>query len=397
MSLQDVAATVDAPPPGASPSVPRTELHQPDPGLLPGRPLELGEMADPPPAACGGYVTVFYPFFVRALFHPEELRTGFLMNMTQLEAYTLRSKRWIYRGLRVLAAHGCVYSTPVGPEEGVDRRRHRVRYWLRCDARIPTAETVAALKALSDLDPSDGTPFPAGAGWAGHGRAIRVPPEDLAQAAARAEGAPTAPFEVPPDQLAAAAARAAGVPPLAPESGAAPVDPRQEPPGSGSASDSAPVPAVSVAAPVGDRQERLVTPSPSFSHSFVDKLVLAVEARLGVVRPHVFGRADADGGTLTLERADNFRHREAFRKRALAAHPHEPGEVLSPVQHDPLNLPQDSEAFLAPDHPEFQPGVHGWHYIAGCWHGPVTVCRCFVKEFVEAYLRATAGGTQAVH
>ena len=63
--------------------------------------------------------------------------------MLELQAYTLRSKRWIYRGLRVLAAHGILYSTRVGPDEGRDRRRYRVRYWLRCDAQIVTTGTHA--------------------------------------------------------------------------------------------------------------------------------------------------------------------------------------------------------------------------------------------------------------
>ena len=60
-----------------------------------------------------------------------------------------------------------------------------------------------------------------------------------------------------------------------------------------------------------------------------------------------------------------------------------------------MKLPEDYGDFIAPDDEDFQPGHNGWNYIAGCWHAPVTVCRCFVKEFVEEYLRATAGAAVA--
>ena len=177
----------------------RTELRQPDPALLPGRALRPGDLPEPPPAGCASYVALFFPFFARALACPQELTAGFLVNLPELQAYTLRSKRWIYRGLRVLAAHGILYSTRVGAAEGLDRRRYRVRYWLRCDVQISAEETAAALRAISESDDDDG-PFPADAPWVGRGRAIRVPPEALAQAAARAAGAPPPLVALPPSR-----------------------------------------------------------------------------------------------------------------------------------------------------------------------------------------------------
>ena len=387
--------------------VPRTELRQPDPELLPGRPLAPAEMYAPAPVGCGSYVALFFPFFARAVCSPEDLAGGFLLNMPELQIYTRRSKRWIYRGLRVLAAHGILYSTRVGPEEGRDRRRYRVRYWLRCDAQIPADETAAALRAIFSSDPDDDDgPFPADAPWVGRGRAIRVPPEALAQAAARAAGAPPPLVQLPAEQVAAAAVRAAAVPEIVPLDATCPVSPldtRQEtsgtpsrPPVASSPAAPGPEAGASPVAPV-DRRQGLppVVVSPSFSQSLLDRLLEAVEARFGVARPHVIGRADGPDGLITIERAANYRHREVFRDQVLEHHAPAPGGVLAPGQLETVNLPEHYLDFIPPDHEEFQPGLHGWNYIAGCWHGPVTVCRCFVKEFVEEYLRATGGAAVA--
>ena len=109
----------------------------------------------------------------------------------------------------------------------------------------------------------------------------------------------------------------------------------------------------------------------------------------------MIGRADGPDGIITIERAPNYRHREVLRGQLLAQHVPEPGGVLAPKQLKTVNLPEDYADFISPEDDEFQPGLHGWNYIAGCWHGPVTVCRCFVKEFVEEYLRATEGAVVA--
>ena len=404
---QDAALSSAAPPPPCLVAVPRTEFRQPDPELLPGRPLAPAEMYAPAPVGCGSYVALFFPFFARAVCSPEDLAGGFLLNMPELQIYTRRSKRWIYRGLRVLAAHGILYSTRVGPEEGRDRRRYRVRYWLRCDAQISAAETAAALQAIFSSDPDDDDhPFPADAPWVGRGRAIRVPPEALAQAAARAAGAPPPLVRLPAEQVAAAAVRAAAVPEIVPLdaiSPASPLDTRQESQGIASplpvaSSPAAPGPEVG-ASPVAPVERPQGMPpaivSRSFSQSLLDRLVEAVESRFGVARPHVIGRADGPDGLITIERAANYRHREVFRDKVLEQHAAPPGGVLAPTQLEAVNLPEDYLDFISPEDKEFQPGLHGWNYIAGCWHGPVTVCRCFVKEFVEEYLRATGGATVA--
>ena len=389
------------------PPVPRTEFRQPDAELLPGRPLDPTEMQAPPPPGCASYLAIFVPFFFRALCSPDALGGGFLFNMPELQAYTRRSKRWIYRGFRVLAAHGILYSTRVRQEEGRDRRRYRVRYWLRCDAQIPAEETASALRAIFSSDPDDDDDsFPADAPWVGRGRAIHVPPEALAQAAARAAGAPPPLVGLPAEQVAAAAVRAAAVPEIAPLDAMSPVSPldtRQELPGTASrppvvSSPAAPGPegGASPVTPVDNLQGLPpVVVSPSFSPSVVDRLIHAVQARFGIVSPYVIGRADGPDGIITIERAPNYRHREVLRGQLLAQHVPEPGGVLAPKQLKTVNLPEDYADFISPEDDEFQPGLHGWNYIAGCWHGPVTVCRCFVKEFVEEYLRATEGAVVA--
>ena len=319
MTPQDAVVSPGALPPPCSVAVPRTEFRQPDPELLPGRPLAPAEMYAPAPVGCGSYVALFFPFFARAVCSPEDLAGGFLLNLPELQLYTRRSKRWIYRGLRVLAAHGILYSTRVGPEEGRDRRRYRVRYWLRCDAQISAAETAAALQAIFSSDPDDDdVSFPADAPWVGRGRAIHVPPEALAQAAARAAGAPPPLVRLPAEQVAAAAVRAAAVPEIVPLdaiSPASPLDTRQESPGIASrppvaSSPAAPGPEVG-ASPVAPVERPQGLPpaivSPSFSQSLLDRLVEAVEARFGVARPHVIGRADGPDGVITIERVPNYR------------------------------------------------------------------------------------------
>ena len=403
MTPQDAAVSSAGLPPPSPVAVPRTEFRQPDPLLLPGRPLAPAEMYGPVPVGCASYLALFFPFFARAVCSPEDLAGGFLLNMPELQIYSRRSKRWIYRGLRVLAAHGILYSTRIGPEEGRDRRRYRVRYWLRCDAQIPADETAAALRKIFSSDPDDDDgPFPTHAPWVGRGRAIRVPPEALAQAAARAAGAPPPLVQLPPEQVAAAAVRAAAVPeivPLVATSPVSPLDSRQETPETPTSPPVASSPAAPGAevgaAPVAPVDTRQGLPpavvSPSFSQSLLDRLLEAVEARFGVARPHVLGRADVPEGLITIERVDNYRHREVFRDQVLEQHTPAPGGVLAPTRLRAVELPEDYQAFISPADDEFQPGLHGWSYIAGCWHGPVTVCRCFVKEFVEEYLRATGG------
>ena len=238
MTPQDAVVSAAVLPPPCSVAVPRTEFRQPDAELLPGRPLDPTEMQAPPPPGCATYLAIFVPFFFRALCSPDALAGGFLFNLPELRAYTRRSKRWIYRGFRVLAAHGILYSTRVRQEEGRDRRRYRVRYWLRCDAQISAEETAEALRAIFFSNPDDDDDsFPGASPWVGRGRAIHVPPEALAQVAARAAGAPPLLVGLPAEQVAAAAVRAAGVPEIAPLAAMSPVSPldtRQELPGTAS-------------------------------------------------------------------------------------------------------------------------------------------------------------------
>ena len=404
---QDAVISPAVLPPPSSVAVPRTQFRQPDAELLPGRPLDPTQMQAPPPPGCASYLALFVPFFFRALCSPDDLGAGFLFNLPELQSYTRRSKRWIRRGFRVLAAHGILYSTRVRQEEGRDRRRYRVRYWLRCDAQISAAETAEALRAIFFSHPDDDDDsFPGASPWVGRGRAIHVPPEALAQVAARAAGAPPLLVGLPAEQVAAAAVRAAGVPEIAPLAAMFPVSPldtRQERPGTPSPSPLASSPAApgpeggaSPVAPVDNPQELPpAVASPSLSSSVVDRLVHAVQTRLGIVTPHVIGRTDGPHGLLTIERAPNYRHREVLRRQLLGQHVPAPGGVLAPTQLEAVSFLEDHVDFVAPDHEEFQPGRNGWHYIAGCWHAPVTVCRCFVKQFVEEYLRATAGAAVA--
>ena len=109
----------------------------------------------------------------------------------------------------------------------------------------------------------------------------------------------------------------------------------------------------------------------------------------------MIARTPGPDGFLTIERAPNYRHREVLRAQLLGQHVPAPGGVLAPTRLKAVSLPEDYVNFVAPDDEDFQPGHNGWHYIAGCWHAPVTVCRCFVKQFVEEYLRATAGAAVA--
>ena len=109
----------------------------------------------------------------------------------------------------------------------------------------------------------------------------------------------------------------------------------------------------------------------------------------------MIARTEGLDGFLTIERAPNYRHREVLRAQLLGQHVPAPGGVLAPTRLKAVSLPEDYVNFVAPDDEDFQPGHNGWHYIAGCWHAPVSVCRCFVKQFVEDYLRATTGAAVA--
>ena len=121
-------------------AAPHTAFHQADADRLPGRPANpLNSRAYPrPPAQVGDYSTLLFFLLWRAARDAREgvdpVR-GLLVDVRQVGAELHQPQWWLYCGFHTLAACGLVYSTPIGADEGVDRRRC-LRLYLRVDVAL---------------------------------------------------------------------------------------------------------------------------------------------------------------------------------------------------------------------------------------------------------------------
>ena len=338
---------------------------------VPGRLVPRGLTVHQLPQECTRYAALLYYLRYRAAESADP--RSVVVNMPELRESLNRSPRWIRRGFHTLAAFGLLYSVPTLSTDGVDRRRYRYRLCLRYDADVPAADRERALAAVAASEDEEGdVEFPADAEWASrNGGSVR--------SASRA-GAPVAPLDSRGDTAPAEALET-----VSPD---APVGGREQ-------SDAAAAAHAVLASPIPpDARERLVAsgshyPRPvrglhpdweTASGLLVEHTMAAIEARFSKVRTVAVGRIDGE----VLERAADYREREAARcaiVHQLGAEADIPREELEFGEVEKL-VPD----FVPPSDPDFKPGRSGWRFVAGCWHAPASVCRCFVEGLVRDFL-----------
>ena len=372
-------ATADgAPAPHLSPESPAA-FYRAGVDHVPGRVVPRGLTTHRLPQACTRYAALLYYLRYRAAEGGDP--GSVVLNMPELQQSLNRSPRWIRRGFHTLAAFGLLYSVPTLSTDGVDRRRYRNRLCLRCDVDVPAADRKRALAAVAASEDDEGdAPFPSDAPWAGrHGGPSAAGGRAPASGASRS-GTPAAPVDSRRDAAPARPSETA-----APD---APVDDRKK-------SAAAAAAHAVLAAPIPpDARERLVAsgshyPRPvrglhpdweTASGLLVEHTMAAIEARFGKVRTVPVGRIDGE----VLERAADYREREAARcaiVHQLGAEADIPREELEFGEVEKL-VP----GFVPPSDPDFKPGRSGWRFVAGCWHAPASVCRCFVEGLVRDFL-----------
>ena len=375
MDTKDAAPDA-APAPHLPPESPAA-FYKPSLGQVPGRPVPRGLTDHRLPRQCTSYAALLYYLRYRAAERTDP--ASVVVNMPELRRALNRSPRWIRRGFHTLAAFGLLYSVPTLSTDGVDRRRYRYRLCLRCDVDVPAADRERALAAVAASEDDEDDTFPSDAPWAGHhggpsARAGRTPP------GAPGSGASPAPLDCPGDTAPARSSESA--------TSDAPVD-------NGEQSDAAAAAHAVLASPIpADARERLVASGPHYprpvrglhpdwetaSGLLVEHTMAAIEARFGKVQTVAVGRIDGE----VLERAADYREREAARcaiVHQLGAEADIPREELE--FGDVKKLLPD---FVPPSDPDFRPGRSGWRFVAGCWHAPASVCRCFVEGLVRDFL-----------
>lgn len=405
-------------------------LRRPDLAAVPGMPLPG---AGPPPVlppACTRYAALLYALLWYVWYRGSTDGTV-VVNITELQNRTNRTRNWVRRGLHTFAAFGFVYVIPTTDADGVDRRRYRHRYCLRVGVRVPPGDQLKALALVARNEEEEGDhKFPAGASWTRTGS--HPPPsspdsDPPAGAPVRAspdsEGSPVAPSDV---------SDPGGVPAGAPpssdteRSSAGPVELRQDDPSLAAPASSASRDSErSPAGPVDVRQEtvaagdvlagrelspatraaaeaiagrltpeakrRLVAPMPHPNPDLqgthpdwrdgearlVDDAVAAVKMRLGELQVVGVGRIDGE----VLERAVDYHEREAARCAIVARLG--PDADLETDRFDFVDVKKMLPDLVLPSDPDFKPGRSGWTYSAGCWHAPEPVCGCFSKGVLQ--------------